>query len=159
MSKKKNAYRYNDPKYKLWREKVFGRDRYVCQLCGVKGKLNAHHIKKKSEYPKLAYVVRNGITLCVTCHEIVTGNEEVFEDFFDSIVRKKVTFDLIYRFFGTLVEKYEQIAEAFKAKFKWDKIFYTLGSKVKTPKKEIKTCRQLTQKKNNIPSNKKNRRR
>ena len=57
-----------------WRKEVFARDNYTCQKCGLhsgNGKaviLNAHHIKKWSEFPELRYDVDNGITLCYECH-------------------------------------------------------------------------------------------
>lgn len=61
-------------KYKSWRRKVFRRDGYICQSCGMKSgqgksvKLNAHHLKSWAKYPKLRYSVSNGITLCEFCH-------------------------------------------------------------------------------------------
>ena len=57
-------------KYKLWREKVFERDNYTCQLCGKQGgNLNADHIKPFALYPKIRFKVSNGRTLCVPCHK------------------------------------------------------------------------------------------
>jgi len=41
----------------------------TCQNCHQKGGyLESHHIKRLSEYPKLAYEVDNGITYCLKCH-------------------------------------------------------------------------------------------
>jgi len=54
--------------YKVWRDKVFKRDKWTCQHCGKKGKMNAHHIKSFKEYENQRYVVANGITLCESCH-------------------------------------------------------------------------------------------
>lgn len=55
--------------YKDWRTQVFKRDAYTCQHCGTSNHdLNAHHIKKYHEFPKLRYTVTNGLTLCKKCH-------------------------------------------------------------------------------------------
>lgn len=68
-SRKKKSI-YKTKRYKDWRSKVFKRDRYTCQLCKkVGGYIEAHHIKLKSQFPKLCYIVSNGITLCGNCHQ------------------------------------------------------------------------------------------
>lgn len=49
--------------------KVLSRDGYRCQLCGSQeGRLVAHHIKAKKQYPKKALDTNNGTTLCCKCH-------------------------------------------------------------------------------------------
>ena len=55
---------------RLWREAVFVRDDYTCQICGVRGsvKLNADHSQPWKNHPELRFDVNNGRTLCVTCH-------------------------------------------------------------------------------------------
>ena len=56
--------------YKDWRTAVYERDNYTCQCCGKRGdKLNAHHINSFADYPELRYDIRNGITLCINCHD------------------------------------------------------------------------------------------
>jgi 5-methylcytosine-specific restriction endonuclease McrA len=61
----------DNTRVKKWRMKVFVRDGFACQNCGVVGIfLNAHHIKWWSTHPKLRFVVSNGITLCRDCHRL-----------------------------------------------------------------------------------------
>lgn len=56
--------------WKLWREAVFERDDYTCQMCGIRGGVELHpdHIKPFSKFPELRYEVSNGRTLCIECH-------------------------------------------------------------------------------------------
>lgn len=88
--------------YDEWRENIYKRDNYTCQICGDdKGRnLEAHHIKsiyqifEYYEITKLEEVfkckklwdINNGITLCEDCHKKIhnkwrkqekTGNQEV----------------------------------------------------------------------------------
>ena len=64
----------NSEEYIKWRNRVFTRDNWTCQMCGRRGiKLNAHHIKPFAKYKKLRLVVSNGITLCERCHKKVHG--------------------------------------------------------------------------------------
>lgn len=76
-----------------WRFFVYKRDKYTCMMCGTKNKrhnpLNAHHIKKFSKYEDLRFDPNNGITLCLSCHRLVNGKEESFEDKFVEIVSNK----------------------------------------------------------------------
>jgi hypothetical protein len=55
--------------YRQWRLNVMQRDNFTCQWCGTRGgALVAHHIKPFSEFPDLATVASNGVTLCEDCH-------------------------------------------------------------------------------------------
>lgn len=85
---------FNDPKYKQWRQKVYGRDGFKCKMPGCTGadkRLNAHHIRKWASYPALRYVVSNGATLCRTCHEKIRGREEEYEGILTSAVCPETT--------------------------------------------------------------------
>lgn len=53
-----------------WRSSIFLRDNYTCQTCGKHGgRLQAHHIKDWRRHPSLRHDTKNGITLCVPCHQ------------------------------------------------------------------------------------------
>lgn len=56
--------------YKLWREAVFQRDDWTCQICKNRGgELNADHIKSFSTHFELRFNIDNGRTLCIDCHK------------------------------------------------------------------------------------------
>ena len=56
---------------RLWREKVFQRDNFICQGCDrEKIYLEVHHIESWRNYPDKRFDVDNGITFCVDCHKI-----------------------------------------------------------------------------------------
>lgn len=72
--------------YKRWRFDVYARDNFTCQHCGDKrgGNLVAHHIKPFADYPELRLDVKNGITLCQSCHhklhyEATVPNDSIME--------------------------------------------------------------------------------
>jgi len=81
---------YSDPVYKDWRIKVYKRDKFTCQMpgCNSKKRLNAHHIQKWASASMLRYDVVNGLTLCKSCHDKVTGHEQHYQGLFQQIVRK-----------------------------------------------------------------------
>lgn len=82
---------YHDPKYKRWRNLVYKRDKFKCQMPNCPGtdkRLNAHHIKTWSSSPQLRYVVSNGVTLCQTCHTRVSGAEEDYASLFSRVANK-----------------------------------------------------------------------
>lgn len=62
------------PEYARWRQAVFAKDDYTCQLCGIRGgRLEAdHHPYSFSKYPERRLDVDNGRALCKPCHHHVT---------------------------------------------------------------------------------------
>ena len=75
--------------YKIWRDDVFGRDGYICQMPWCKSGetyLEAHHIKMIEHSPELIYNTNNGITLCRKCHRGIRRREELFEKMFKEIL-------------------------------------------------------------------------
>lgn len=60
--------------YREWRERVFLRDDYTCQECGLRGcNLHAHHLRAFADHADVRFEVSNGMTLCVSCHRAVHG--------------------------------------------------------------------------------------
>src|SRR5947209_1304978 len=61
---------YTSYELQKWSKAVKERDGYRCAVrrCRSVEDLHAHHILKKSLYPELALELKNGVTLCGTCH-------------------------------------------------------------------------------------------
>lgn len=85
-----NRVEMDSEPYKLWRNSVFARDRFICQKCNIPHKkIEAHHIIKWSQDESKRFLVSNGLTLCLDCHKIVTGREIEFENEFQRIIAQK----------------------------------------------------------------------
>jgi len=60
----------NSIELRKWRQDVYARDNFTCQICSERGgKLHADHIKPFSLFPELRTNIDNGRTLCVSCHK------------------------------------------------------------------------------------------
>lgn len=78
------------PDYYKWRNEVYERDNYTCQICGSRksGTLIAHHLNGYNWDIEHRTDINNGITLCTRCHnefhnKFRCGNntKEQFEQF------------------------------------------------------------------------------
>ncbi len=83
------------PEYRIWRESVYNRDKYICQCCGYnKGKiLVAHHLNSYMKYKEDRFDVNNGITLCEECHKkfhSMYGYGNNTREQFNDFINKKV---------------------------------------------------------------------
>jgi hypothetical protein len=67
---RKNGRTIN-PDYYKWRNEVFKRDNYTCQICNndIGGNLNAHHLDSFAIVKELRTNINNGVTLCEKCHK------------------------------------------------------------------------------------------
>lgn len=73
--------------WKNWRETIFKRDNYTCQDCGqIGGCLEPHHIIPIRVDQSKLFDLRNGITLCRTCHKKTMFKEENFQERYEKIV-------------------------------------------------------------------------
>lgn len=67
----RNKDRMKDPAYRQWRNAVFKRDDYRCQITGRRGgNLVAHHIEAWGVSPELRFEVSNGITIDWAYHAL-----------------------------------------------------------------------------------------
>ena len=63
---------YKSSRWKKKQKMILKRDDYICQSCRKYGKqvpaVTVHHIKHVDEYPEMAYVDENLVSLCTACH-------------------------------------------------------------------------------------------
>ena len=64
---------YKSARWKNKREKIMRRDQYLCQECKRYGRTTpattVHHINPLEQYPELALVSANLVSLCGPCHD------------------------------------------------------------------------------------------
>jgi len=67
-----------DTKYKYWMLEVKKRDGWICKMKNLecRWKLEAHHIYNWRDFPRLRYVISNGISLCHFHHPRGKMNED-----------------------------------------------------------------------------------
>lgn len=82
--------------YGKWRKSVFEKDNYSCDICGLKGRINAHHLDGWNWCRDKRTDIDNGITLCENHHKEFhkiygSGNntKEQYEDFKKNIKTTK----------------------------------------------------------------------
>ena len=63
---------YRSQRWRVKREAILRRDKYICQYCKRYGKIveavEVHHIKHLEDHPELALDSNNLISLCKACH-------------------------------------------------------------------------------------------
>lgn len=83
---------FNTQSYKNWRNSVFKRDDYTCQLCSTRdGNITAHHVLPVRDHKNslLVFDVDNGITLCKKCHDSINNKEYNYVNRFNSLIEEK----------------------------------------------------------------------
>lgn len=76
---------FSNARLKKWKNIIFARDNFTCQFLNCQqrgGWLEPHHIKRKIDYPELAYDILNGITLCHKHHKLTFFKEKRYEKYF-----------------------------------------------------------------------------
>jgi hypothetical protein len=81
--------KYDGGNYSV-KKRVFERDNYVCQRCGLNDRrvLVMDHIKNKAIYPELRYDMDNCITLCANCHMIKTKEDKELKQWRSTMLKK-----------------------------------------------------------------------
>lgn len=71
-----------------WRRRVLRRDG-KCYFCNttIDKRLDAHHIRRKKLYPKMRYLISNGMSLCRRCHNRIRNREEMYAPLLENAIR------------------------------------------------------------------------
>jgi uncharacterized protein YlzI (FlbEa/FlbD family) len=84
----------------VWRKNVFERDDYTCQITGINGQINAHHIESWIDNPDLRFEMSNGITLNENIHRLFhkmygygNNTRKQFEEFTNKIHNKEINIE------------------------------------------------------------------
>lgn len=85
---RRDIHSLNNPLYRDWRQRVFFRDKFTCQIKNddCSDGLQAHHILRWSEYPELRYELNNGISLCSKHHPRKKSEEHRLMPLFNGII-------------------------------------------------------------------------
>jgi len=59
----------DNERYVEWRSSILKRDRRTCVLCGAKDWIQAHHIERWADNISKRYDLKNGVSLCMVCHQ------------------------------------------------------------------------------------------
>ncbi len=62
-----NKTKLNKEAFKIFKQLVLERDKFICQSCGGKG-TTAHHYYPQGLYGYLKYELLNGFSICPGCH-------------------------------------------------------------------------------------------
>lgn len=66
------VFNYRSPRWRRKEKYIKRRDGYICQWCKRYGRIReaevVHHIKPVEDYPELAYIDDNLVSICNECH-------------------------------------------------------------------------------------------
>jgi 5-methylcytosine-specific restriction endonuclease McrA len=79
---------YECPVFKEVRLACLKRDKKKCQMpgCGLKRRLQVHHIERWTDASSLRFELFNCITLCYQCHLSIKDKEHHYVSLFRSII-------------------------------------------------------------------------
>lgn len=64
---------------KTWVRDILQRDDFTCKMCRRRGiALQAHHILPYSKFPEFSLNKKNGVALCLRCHDMIRKREWLY---------------------------------------------------------------------------------